>query len=122
MSRIFVKDTKAIITERQSSYGHPIEDFTRSSGMMASLGFRFQDASGNIRNVAAADIPIIMMCVKMSREMHRHKDDSVLDIAGYANTLNQVYEKQREQAKPKSKAKKRNAKKVVSNKRAHILR
>lgn len=78
--------------DRQKDYGSPLTDFSRSSGMLASLGYCFKDHNGNIRELNATDIPIIQMCVKLSREVNKHKDDNIVDIIGYAKTLDMVYE------------------------------
>lgn len=83
--------------ERQQDYGHPADDFKRTAGMLSSLGFRFVDHAGNLRELDAIDIPAIMMCVKLSREVNRHKDDNVVDIIGYAKTLDMVYERKKEE-------------------------
>jgi len=86
------KAIKLVNTDRQADYGHPAEDFTRATGMLSSLGFRFQNSDGTLRELSAIDIPIIQMCVKLSREVNRHKDDNVVDIIGYAKCLDMVYQ------------------------------
>ena len=34
----------------------------------------------------AEDMPLIMMCVKISRHVHQRKRDNMVDVAGYART------------------------------------
>ena len=77
--------------DRQASYGKPIDDFSRTAGMMSAIGFRFSDPSTNtLRLIEAKDIPIFMMLIKLSREVHKHKDDNLIDICGYVKTLESV--------------------------------
>jgi precorrin-4 methylase len=64
-------------------YGHPIHDFTRTASMWSTiLGVE----------VTAPQVAICMILVKVSRETHKHKRDNLVDIAGYARTLEMVYE------------------------------
>jgi len=76
--------------QRQEDYGHPFEDFNRIAGMLSALGFRFHGSNKSVRNIDARDFPIIMNCVKLSREVHRHKVDNLIDIHGYINCLEMV--------------------------------
>ena len=70
--------------DRQGDYGHPEEDFTRTTGMInACFGL----------NLDATDWPKMMMLAKIAREHNKHKRDNVVDIAGYANTLDMVHQR-----------------------------
>lgn len=72
--------------DRQASYGHPIEDFTRTGRMWgAILG---------TDDVPPEKVALCMIAVKMSRECNRPKRDNAVDIAGYAETLHMVRERQ----------------------------
>lgn len=75
--------------DRLGSYGHPIEDFGRTAGMVSSmLGHKLSDP------ITAAEWGAVMACVKLSRLVatpgHR---DSMIDLAGYARTIEMVYER-----------------------------
>lgn len=60
--------------ERQRSYDIP----ERNMPYIASI------ASAILRkNITAKDICVIMLAVKFSREMHAHKRDNFVDLAGY---------------------------------------
>lgn len=93
-----IKSMELVNKTRQADYGSPMEDFTRASGMLASLGYCFKDPlTKDYRPFAARDIPIFMSCVKLSRLVNKFTDDyyhidSVLDIHGYLNTLESLYE------------------------------
>ena len=74
--------------DRQESYGHPIEDFTRTGRMWgAILG---------IPDIDPRIVAIMMAAVKISREVHKPKRDNRVDLAGYAETAEMVAQKQAE--------------------------
>lgn len=73
--------------DRQSDYGHPIDDFTKTALMWTGL-FKEKLALGE--QFTAADVPQAMIAVKLSRLQHRLKRDSIVDVAGYAATLDLV--------------------------------
>ena len=95
-SNLSTEAVKLVNGARQESYGHPYYDFSRSTGAMSALGFRFQCEDGTIRHLGPSDLPIMMLCVKAAREVHKHKEDNLVDIIGYTNCLGMVLEKQHE--------------------------
>lgn len=69
--------------DRNQSYGHPREDFTRTAALWSAvLGCR----------VTPEQVALCMIQVKVSRLCHAPKRDSVVDIAGYARTLEMLGE------------------------------
>ncbi len=74
--------------DRQAIYGKPSLDFSRTAGMLTSLlSSKLRDGE----HITALDIPLIMVCVKLSRlvQSPEHRD-SLVDICGYANTYQMV--------------------------------
>lgn len=72
--------------DRGADYGHPIEDFTRTARMWSVL-FGIE--------VTARQVPLAMVMVKLSRLANDPtKRDSIVDIAGYAETLAMVLERE----------------------------
>jgi len=68
---------------RQADYGHPRDDFARTALMWTGiLGGKLREGA----EVAAGDVPLCMIAVKLARQSHRHKRDNLVDIAGYART------------------------------------
>ena len=71
---------------RGADYGHPIEDFTRTGKMWgAILG---------TDPVPPDKVALCMVAVKVSREVNAPKRDNRVDIAGYAETLEMVRQRQ----------------------------
>lgn len=66
---------------RGDNYGHPYEDFGRTADAVTAF-------LGNKLNapIEPEDIALIMLCVKLSREMNKPKPDNLTDAAGYIET------------------------------------
>jgi hypothetical protein len=87
------ENTEQVVKERQKSYGHPFEDFSRSAGMASALGFRFLTPQGELRTLEPQDIAHIQILVKLSREVNCHKDDNYVDIKGYGRAAELVWDR-----------------------------
>lgn len=75
---------------RGDTYGHPADDFGRTAAMVSGL------LREKLREpLTAADVGLIQVCVKLSRLAatpgHR---DSLVDVAGYARTVEMVFERE----------------------------
>lgn len=75
---------------RQTAYGHPIDDFTKTAKMWSGL-FGV--------DITAEQVALGMMAVKMSRLLNtpNHRD-SMVDIAGYAKTYQMVTQERKRRA------------------------
>lgn len=89
MSESMLQKAERITTgDRHEDYGHPAKDFARTAAMWSAI-------LGHL--VRMEDVPLMMIALKISREVHKHKDDNYLDIAGYANTGTMLYAKPNQQ-------------------------
>lgn len=77
--------------DRQASYGHPLDDFERTAKIWSAiLG----------HEVTAEQVGLCMCAVKISRQCNKPKRDNLVDLAGYAATVEMVIsEKERRGAK-----------------------
>lgn len=73
---------------RQADYGHPFDDFSRTGRMWAAIL--------GVPEITPEQVALCMIAVKVSRHVNLPKFDNLVDIAGYAETLNLVAERRRE--------------------------
>lgn len=67
--------------ERGSDYGHPWYNFTDTANMWSVIvGMP----------ITPEQVAMMMICLKICRELHKPKDDNVIDMAGYVATLEKV--------------------------------
>lgn len=91
-------DEKSILEEaddlvsgdRNSAYGHPFEDFTRTGGLWGHL------IKGLNRPVTPEEVAMCMVALKLSRECHKPKRDNRVDAAGYTKCLEAVVARREE--------------------------
>lgn len=68
--------------QRQSDYGHPIDNFTQTGRMWGAIL--------NIPDIPAETVGLMMVAAKVSRETNVHKRDNLVDMAGYAGTVEKI--------------------------------
>lgn len=74
---------------RQTDYGHPLDDFTKTAAMWSAiLG----------TPVTAEQVGLCMIAVKISRQCNLPKRDNMTDAAGYAATVQMVVEERARRA------------------------
>lgn len=73
--------------DRHDAYGHPIHDLTRT-GDMATAMIRHKLKPGE--RLEPEDIAMIMIAVKLSREVNQPKRDNRVDGPGYFEVLDMI--------------------------------
>lgn len=73
--------------DRQDSYGRPETAFGRAAALWTSLlGSRLKSP------ITAQEVGLMMVLLKLSRQMHKSKRDNLVDAAGYINCAHMVIE------------------------------
>jgi hypothetical protein len=67
--------------DRQAEYGHPLDNLDRAAQIWSVI-------LGS--PVTAEQVALCMIGMKIARQVHKPKADTVVDIIGYALTLNMV--------------------------------
>lgn len=82
---------------RRADYGHPLDDYTRTAGMISSLlKHKLKEP------LAPHEAAMIMICVKMSRQINAPKRDNMLDAAGYAWVVQECHDEATRRATPRA--------------------
>lgn len=83
MSDILLEAHSLVNGDRNKQYGNPLDDFSRTAAMWSAiLGVP----------VAAEQVGLCMIAVKISRQCNAPKRDNMTDAAGYAATVQMVVE------------------------------
>lgn len=78
---ILERADRLVNVDRRNDYGHPAENFADIATMWSMiLGVEVQPRQ----------VGLCMIAVKLSREAHVPKQDNLIDIAGYAKTVDLV--------------------------------
>ena len=87
-SNTFVAEiSKLTEKDRRQLYGTPQKNF-RNVADFWELWFSMKKEPDL---VLPTDIPILMILMKIAREANAHSRDNLLDIAGYAKTLDELH-------------------------------
>ena len=82
---ILLEAQRLVHGPRQDAYGHPANDFSRTAALLNII------LAGKLRDdLDAADVALMMVCVKLSREVNKHGRDNLVDAAGYLETRRMV--------------------------------
>ena len=75
--------------ERQQQYGDPVSNWTHIAEICTPL---LKDKLKDGVKLEASDMVFIMIGVKLARQLHKHKRDSLVDVCGYTKILSMIQE------------------------------
>lgn len=82
---------RIVYGDREQTYGHPAKNFEATAALWN--GYLHAKGTENwIPQINATDVAHMMMLLKMARELHMHKRDNVVDMAGYAGCIQKMYD------------------------------
>lgn len=76
-------------TDRNTDYGHPLDDYECTAALWTAI-LRHAGVLAKDKAITAELAIQCMIQVKLSREAFRHKDDNLIDAAGYGRCLEMV--------------------------------
>jgi len=78
---------------RQADYSHPLDDYTRTAGIVNALfAHKLKEP------LLPEEVTLIMCAVKLSRQVHKPKRDNMVDAAGYAWCTDAIIEERKRRA------------------------
>lgn len=81
VERMLYEEARRVVDRNMNEYGPPDESFLITAKLWSSLlGI----------NVQASQVPLMMILLKVARESFKHKDDNIVDIAGYADCIRRI--------------------------------
>lgn len=100
LSSLFPSDKEDILQEarrivygdRSEAYGHPRENMQLIADLWnvyINANVKINDTFENIK-ISAEDVAMLMILVKVARNVNKSKRDNLVDIAGYAAVADRV--------------------------------
>lgn len=80
---------RIIYGDREQTYGHPAKNFEATASLWNGY-FAAKFGLPSWHGINAVDVAHMMILLKMAREVHMHKRDNIVDMAGYAGCIQKM--------------------------------
>lgn len=82
---------RIIYGDREKTYGNPAKNFVATACLWQGyLKAKAEEQASDFITISALDVAHMMILLKMARELHMHKRDNVVDMAGYAGCIQKM--------------------------------
>jgi hypothetical protein len=98
---ILLEANNLVSGDRQAAYGHPLDNFqliadfwnAHLSERIRKQGYAKDALNGFVLEIVRPeDVGLMMILLKTAREINSHKVDNLVDIPGYAKTVQMIHE------------------------------
>lgn len=80
---------RIIYGDREKTYGNPSKNFEATAELWNGY-LRAKTTEDRYAGINALDVAHMMILLKMARELHMHKRDNIVDMAGYAGCIQKM--------------------------------
>jgi hypothetical protein len=93
--RSILQEAESLINgDRRASYGHPLDDYTRTAGLVnAAFADKLKEP------LSPEDMMMVMVLVKLSRQRNLPKRDNLVDACGYLGCIELAEQKRNSEPK-----------------------
>ena len=88
MKETILQEADRLVSEvKGKDYGQPLDQFTATAKIWEVILGK--------EGITPEQVGLCMIAIKMTREMFKHKRDNLVDIPGYAKTIDMVIEERK---------------------------
>ena len=78
---------RIVMGDREGAYDHPSRNFERTAELLTAV---LKGKLAPSATISLQDVALIMIMLKVARQIHKHGRDNLVDIAGYTECLARI--------------------------------